>query len=428
LPKAHTESPTAGQIPLGPEGQVGADVDLADLGLSPAEVAVLPRGELHRLVRMQAGTTAKSAGGPGDAFVERLQRILAALPRSPATPANLGLIGDAKDNSPQRSELLDRYQHLRAVALSLRAALAGALDDAAAAPVLQRAAAWGLIPADGREEGQPAADLGGMMSTRLDHSPTSSAAGDLTVDGLVRAIAELATADGRYPVLTRFPRSLITEGRQRDLQGASGAANALDERWLPVVAAVREPLARLEIHQLENEGNGGVWSLWSDPVTLENPFHTAPAWDPRSETVTKTETAPWVDAHTGQVKDSHARLYYGAPGALDVEDPTTGEVAVGLFDFWSELVPDVVQDAGAGFAFRAPPARAPQAVLLAIPANAQRRLKDQDLLDTVVEARRLARVRMVDPHQMKGMRAGLSTILLDDEERNRVDLNPWEDE
>ena len=410
----------------GTEGQTIADVLLADLGLSVAEVAVLPRSELQRLVRMQAGEEAVTvASGPVDALLERLQRALAALPRAPATPANLGLTGEAKDNAPLRADLLARYTRLYATAQALHTALGNAGADAG--PVLARAAAWGLIPADGRENDQPTTDLAGMMATRLAQSPEPAAAADLTLDGLVRAIAELATADGRYPVLTRYPRKLLTDGRQRDIAGETGAINALDERWLSIVAAVREPLARLELQQLANEGNRSAWSLWSDPATLDDPFHTAPAWDPRTKVAARPKDVPWVDPETGQPKNSHVRLCYAAPGTLDGDGDEGDEVAVGLLDFWTEVVPDVVQDAGAGFAFRAPPARAPQAVLLAIPGNPERELKDDDLLDTLVEVRRLTRVRMAEPGQLEGLRAGVSTILLADEAPYRVDLSPWED-
>ena len=56
-------------------------------------------------------------------------------------------------------------------------------------------------------------------------------------------------------------------------------------------------------------------------------------------------------------------------------------VAVGLIDAFSEAIPLPQRQTTAAFGFNAPAARAPQAILLAVPPRPRQRL-DTDLFDT----------------------------------------------
>src|SRR5262249_15428584 len=129
-------------------------------------------------------------------------------------------------------------------------------------------------------------------------------------------------------------------------------AAALDEVWLPVVAAVREPLAALDAHQ---------------PTTVApfTPFATKP-------------TDVWQQDETDPRR---LLVAYCAPGVT----AGSGTVAVTVLDRFTEKVPVLEQNTGAAFGFDAPGSRAPQALLLAVPPDLDAGLPDQTLLDIVVE-------------------------------------------
>ncbi|MFI7494377.1 hypothetical protein ACH9D2_06615, partial [Kocuria sp. M4R2S49] len=59
-----------------------------------------------------------------------------------------------------------------------------------------------------------------------------------------------------------------------------------------------------------------------------------------------------------------------------------------------EIVPSQEQTTGAAFGFDAPAARAPQAVLLAVPPDPSNPFDDRTLVDVVADVRLLARARM----------------------------------
>jgi hypothetical protein len=80
----------------------------------------------------------------------------------------------------------------------------------------------------------------------------------------------------------------------------------------------------------------------------------------------------------------------GAPAAA-------GPVGVALLDDWAETIPSTEHATWAAFGYDSPRARAPQAVLLALPPDPSLPLDDDQLLGIVLAARELARVRMVTP-------------------------------
>jgi hypothetical protein len=80
---------------------------------------------------------------------------------------------------------------------------------------------------------------------------------------------------------------------------------------------------------------------------------------------------------------------YGTPNVL-----AGPRVAVGALDNWGETVPEPRHTTQAAFHFNAPGARAPQAVLLAVPPVIDQPLDSATLIDTVRETRELAMARM----------------------------------
>ena len=87
---------------------------------------------------------------------------------------------------------------------------------------------------------------------------------------------------------------------------------------------------------------------------------------------------------------------FGPPGALPTR-PTassTGRVAAAVIDRFAETIPDTEHTASVAFPHDLPVARAPQAVLLAVPPVVDEPLTTQTLVDIVAEVRDLARARM----------------------------------
>jgi hypothetical protein len=65
-----------------------------------------------------------------------------------------------------------------------------------------------------------------------------------------------------------------------------------------------------------------------------------------------------------------------------------------------ETIPDREQDSAVAFRHDLPAARAPQAVLLAVPPDVDQPLSPGTLVDIVSETRQLARARVADPAQL----------------------------
>jgi hypothetical protein len=88
----------------------------------------------------------------------------------------------------------------------------------------------------------------------------------------------------------------------------------------------------------------------------------------------------------------------------------------GLFcDGWHETVPNADEMTGVAFHFDAPGARPPQAIVLAVPPSADTPAWSVDaILDTVVEAHDLARIRAVGPRQLEWLGTLLPAIYLPD--------------
>lgn len=166
------------------------------------------------------------------------------------------------------------------------------------------------------------------------------------------------------PVLAVVERSELPDGWDQPVQ-----AGALDRDWLEIVAAVRPRLAPLEAHQ----------------VTADEPWPAS---------LIAPDDKVW--SKTGPVQ-----VFYG-PGVTGEEDKK-GKVSVALLDSWVDSVPSRQHTTQAAFGFNAPKARAPQAVLLAVPPDLAVPLTDVALLGTVLEVRELTRARAARPTDRGGL-------------------------
>ena len=358
-------------------------VTLAALGLSACDAAVLPDGTMRQLVAATAGMPASAirADSPGTRTHRRARGLVGIGGGEPAEPKHL--VSDTKPSGAAvADQLRARLTSLETLATQVRDSLLAAVGAAAGvqAAALQRALRWGItaIPqaeqtVDARLSGAAAA-----LSDRLRALPAAASRADLSSTDVARFIAELAVSDGRWPVLGRVDLAPLSLALTHDVRPPGAIVNPVDRDWLAVVAPVRPALARIEGAQFDAVITNGVplLEVWTDrPGDL---------WQ---QTGTR-------DPDTGRLPASGLLVAYGPPGALDGIAPGTGMRAVGLLDAWSEVVPEIEHTTTAGFGFNAPAARAPQAILLGVPPSPDGLLADGDLAAIVLEARRLARVRM----------------------------------
>jgi hypothetical protein len=185
-------------------------------------------------------------------------------------------------------------------------------------------------------------------------------------------------------VFARLPAKAFTGVRGEPASG--GQAPRLDPDWLETVAPVRPALARLEAAQLDQRLRSG-----GQPLR---------AWSNRPGDPWQTIAPPPSD--TEVVRASRLLAAFGPPGVLPPRPSaaTTGTVAVGVIDRFAEAIPSAEQISSVAFSHDLPPARAPQAVVLAVPPAVDADLTPDVLVDIVAEVRALTRARMADAAQM----------------------------
>jgi hypothetical protein len=115
---------------------------------------------------------------------------------------------------------------------------------------------------------------------------------------------------------------------------------------------------------------------------------------------------------------------YGPAGVIPPNPAALTTAAVGLLDSWGETVPDVDQSTTAAFGFDAPAARAPQAILLAVPPGEDETLIPSVLVDILSETRELARARMAVPDDLHAFSAALPLMMLPASGATAVQLDP----
>lgn len=415
--------------PAGPT----ATLTLDDLGLLPADALALPRTDLERLAAQAGapllgtpGAACAVVGGDGPGRYERAARLVALLGRNPAGPDSCTEQADAvAPQQPVDADLLARYTSVRATVLTLLeqldASLAltgadgglGGADPVLLARLVAAAQAWGVAPdpppdpawaeldpaeVDVRRQVATAHRTRELLGTRAAASPDTnpatpgepSAAAALSRSDLVDALAALVSPTGQLAVTSRLPRGDLPS-LQRDA--------TLDETWLSTVAAVRESLARVEVHQLATGVSGGL---------------ALAAW-------TNKPGDPWQ-----LVPDARrAVVAYAAP-ALDLAAlPATSPVAVAAVDRFVEVIPSEEQTTGAAFGFNAPAARPPQSILLAVPPDLDKPMDEETIVAIVADARLLARARMARPGDLgRGLNGMLPASLLPAAGATAVRLDP----
>lgn len=127
------------------------------------------------------------------------------------------------------------------------------------------------------------------------------------------------------------------------------------------------------------------------------------AWTNRPRDIWQADEPPASD-DTGVIPGTRLVVVYGPKGVIS---PANGKVALGLVDRWSETIPDWHHSTTAAVGFEAPAARAPQAILLAVPPRLDEPLDAKTLVTILEETRELARARMATYAGLEGMRTAL---------------------
>ncbi len=351
-----------------------ATVALSDLGLEPIDTLSLAPSDLVGLVLdRQPGHHVTPASLDAHVCVRRLADILGS---QPAAPADLTVNASNPSSAAVQAEVLVRYTALHALAITAQATLVmaqGAIETIQRV-ALQDAAKWGITPmqVDAASMRTRLIRAAEALADRIAKAPSVADATNLSLVPLARAMAELVSPEGRLPVLSRIALNhLPTIAAEPPAAGTS-----IDPLWLEVIATVRTPLARLEAFQRERELHG------------ESPFAV---WSNRPGDPWQVDLGP--PPRDGFLPTTRLLVFFGPDGVLTPGTTSTRVVALAVLDSWGEVIPSTAHATTAAFHFDASGARAPQAILIAVPPDPQQPLDTPTLVDIVAETRELAHAR-----------------------------------
>lgn len=425
-------------------------ISLAELGFAPHETLALSEQVLCDLAQQSLGLPNARMKAPRQhALAQELVRALGSRPLAGRDLGGDSMQQRAADNLVYQ-ELRGRYMRLHRNCTTLAARLRTAKNDGVRAILLRRALIWGAAPAAEAADrdalyalllGQPlpaasppAAKLAEraaeILEQRLRQAPAPASLAsaiellaplpdheqrkqDAIPDGipsLAQAIANLASPNSRLTILGCWTSKRLLKATKLQVDQVD---DALDESWLTVTAAARADLARLEAIQLEIDPSLAAWSNspgdpWQKVLVAENLV--------RRDTPHEKEQ----DESTLGLITSRFVATYGVPGAW-----TGDRVAAGMIDAFSEAIPMPQRTSTVAFGFNAPAARAPQAILLAVPPAPRQRLDNALVQQIVAETRQLAHARSVRMEDLGDLQALTPTIWLQSSGPNRFYLEPY---
>jgi predicted nucleic acid-binding Zn-ribbon protein len=173
-------------------------------------------------------------------------------------------------------------------------------------------------------------------------------------------------------------------------RGTAGMPLPVDE-WLHGAACVRPPVHDFELVRMIADSAGG------DPLELapiQLPFRMGDSW-------LGVDYPPTMDV----VHDTVSVVQH-LPHGFDASGAQCGL----LVDEWVETVPTREEVTGLTFNFNAPDSAPPQALLLAVTPEVTGHWRWNDLVDTVLDTFRRARMRAVEPDRL-GDVPGVGTLL-----------------
>ena len=432
---------------LGDDREAGR-MNLATLGFAAHETLALSTDFLGELVRRKLGIEKVRIIAPRQHALA--QQLVAVLGSRPAAGRDFGSEPAAQQAADREiyEEMVSRYQRLHASCRSLLAGLQAAADVATRTEFLRRALIWGVTPISepaNREAlfalllGLPVAatPLATLVETAVavlqkrleiapapealpsvskisspleDHEDLKRTANPDGISSLALAIANLASPNSKLAILACWRRDTLIAGNRLKVDHVE---SSLDETWLTVVAPTRANLARLEALQLELDRPLSTWSSspgdpWQQKLVAENlKRRDTPHEKQEGETTLGLLNYRFTAA-------------YGTEGSWDGE-----KVAVGMVDAFSEAIPMPHRTSTAAFGFNAPAARAPQAILLAVPPKPRQRLDSRLVQQIVAETRQLAHARTARMEDLGAFQSLTPTMWLQSSDPTRVHLEPY---
>lgn len=411
-------------------------VTLHDLGLDPIDATLLRPELLDDLAAYRLGSAIDQDRSTGPQYLRRATQLGRTLGTQPAFFADIASAHAIPDDAATLDEtisrgLLDRYARLRDAASALVGRLGEVTvpadgrppDPAELGEALHAALRWGVLPvlepterdsvfaallgsaraADTDVLVRVATSVRNALKGRLAAAPLLPSPDDARAhqavrapETLGRAIAELAAPDGRLAVLADVAAADLVR-----MTGPLAPDSDLDDQWLTVVASVRPELARLEAVQLAQ-------SLPTDSVAALAPWSNSPGDHWQTAALQQHVATRDRGVDPGGSIAPLVAVY----SAADLLDPAA-RIAIGLIDSWSESVPRPVQTSTAAFGFNAPTARAPQAILVAVPpdltAGFGAELTTPNLVDIVADTARLAHARAARADIMGDLQVAIGT-------------------
>jgi hypothetical protein len=376
-----------------------------DVALRASDALALGRMSLDQMVREQTGAVDIVRRPVALEQGERLLDLLRSAPCVSSEPPQ------PRDDAP-RLELVARYVTAREAAkqLVLQARQAG-LPAAAQDALIAALRPWGVVPSASAAAPIAAEDLlvaaAATLSARLSATPPHPSPSDaapnpepataagLDPAALATAVVRLVCPACPFPVLARRDAAVLAALELPEDE-------EVDE-WLGIVSTVRPRLAVHDADQLDEmrlaprlNRPGDIWQQGAVPP------------------------------------DGSTRLVvaFADDAAFDAADT----VALGEIDRFNEAVP-ARREARSGFepqhrmltaavGFNAPSARAPQAILLAVPPDRDVPLDAATLVDIVRETRELAHARMARLADLGAYGAGLPAAWLPKAWVSGVELTP----
>jgi len=326
----------------------------------------------------------------------------------PATAADLALPRDAGDEGLDDAQLGARADALAASFGEARVRLETAATAQALRAALWNAAAFGVegsVPPLAPLGGEDDRDALAAQAAEVIATMRAAAAAAASVPAGVSAQGRVAQHTARiravlgehFPVVPRFAAANAAA------LGASHAARAdllrddplAPSAWLARMSLVRDGVDRLaRVRSAAELLRGDITP--ADLVLAQLPHGDGERW----------LALPFAG---GAAPAAELAIVAHTSGKVDFGAPLAG-----LFcDGWAETVPDREETTGIAFHHDAPGARPPQALLLAVPPAAQNPAWSVDaILDTVVEAHDLARIRAVGPRELDWLGTLLPALYL----------------
>lgn len=400
---------------------------------------------LHKSIRQSLGVPKVLVKSPREH--QLAQQLVAALGNRPASGRDLT---DDKSapvvvDTDIYDELKNRYNTLYDACADIIGKLNDAgNDDATRANLLRQALPWGVIPASdpANREALMAALLGlplpvvttplseltaqvaETLQKRLDSSVDKAklaSADDMKAplkdhedlkqkdipDGvptLARAIANLASPNAGLAILACWNKPAIENNSGLN----TDASEEIHEEWLTVMAAVRAKLAKLEALQLEMNN---VFITWTN--SLHDPWRTG------NLNIVQQNLKNRQTQSASKIAMTRFVAAYGSDTTW-----AGNKIAVGLIDSFNEAVPMPQRKTMSAFGFNAPAARAPQAILLAVPPKLRQRLDTKVILKILEETRELAKARMARIEDFGELQTLAPTMWLKATGPSRVRLEP----